>query len=211
VAVRRAPQSEDLSIEGPAGPLEALLETGPDGDTHAAVVCHPHPQHGGTMHNKVAYTLARAFYHGGASTLRFNYRGVGRSAGSYAEGPGEIDDGRAVLSYARRRWPERPVYLGGFSFGSMVALGVAQVETPAALVTVAPAVDRIPAAFARPASPWLVVQGSADEIVDAAAVERWVEQFDPAPDLVVLPGVGHFFDGELTRLRELLLDFLEQR
>jgi alpha/beta superfamily hydrolase len=116
-----------------------------------------------------------------------------------------------VLSYARRRWPDRPVYLGGFSFGSMVALGVAQGESPAALVTVAPAVDRIPAAFARPACPWLVVQGSDDEIVDATAVERWVERFDPAPDLVMLPGVGHFFDGELTRLREHVSDFLDRR
>lgn len=194
------------------GPLEGLLETAEDGgDTHAAIVCHPHPQHGGTLNNKVAYTLARAFYHSGAAALRFNYRGVGKSAGSYAEGPGEIEDARAVFAYARGRWPGRPIYLGGFSFGSMVALGAARGEALAALVTVAPPVDRIPASFDRPACPWLVVQGEEDEIVDAGAVERWAGRFDPAPDVVMLPGVGHFFDGELTRLRELVMKFLEQR
>lgn len=206
--VRRAPQAEPSSIDGPAGPLESLLEVGDD-DTRAAVVCHPHPQHGGTMHNKVAYTLARSFYHCGAAVLRFNYRGVGTSAGSYAQGAGEIDDARAVLAFARERWPDRPVYLGGFSFGAMVALGAAQDAELAALVTVAPAVARIPDTFVRPSCPWLVVQGEDDEIVDARAVARWVERFDPAPELAMLPGVGHFFDGELTRLRELVTGFIE--
>lgn len=208
---RRAPRSEPLRIEGPAGPLEALLETAESGDVHAAVVCHPHPQHGGTMHNKVAYTLARSFYHQGAAALRFNYRGVGESAGSYAGGPGEIEDARAALAYLRRRWPDRPTYLGGFSFGAAVALGVAQDEPLAALVTVAPPVARIPADLERPACPWLVVQGENDEIVDTDAVLRWVERFDPVPELAMLPGVGHFFDGELTRLREIVANFLETR
>ena len=113
---------EQLMIDGPAGRLEALLEE-PEAETpsFAALVCHPHPQHGGTMHNKVVYRMARGLRSTGAVSLRFNYRGVNRSEGSYDEGRGEIEDARAALTYLRARYPDLPYVIAGFSFGSRIA------------------------------------------------------------------------------------------
>src|SRR5437016_7496312 len=114
---------ESLFIEGLAGKLEALLEE-PDDQTPrmAALVCHPHPQHGGTMHNKVVYRIARGLRRAGAVVLRFNYRGVTLSEGQYDRGEGETDDARVALAYLRERYPELPFTLAGFSFGSRIAL-----------------------------------------------------------------------------------------
>jgi uncharacterized protein len=113
---------EQLMLPGPAGRLEALLEEHEDREpTYAALVCHPHPQHGGTMHNKVVYRIARGLRATGAVTLRFNYRGVNLSEGSYDEGKGETDDGRTALNYLRSRYPARPYAIAGFSFGSRIA------------------------------------------------------------------------------------------
>jgi uncharacterized protein len=114
---------ESLFIEGPAGRLEALLEEPEDRDpNHAVLVCHPHPQHGGTMHNKVVYRIARAMRRTGAVVLRFNYRGVNLSAGEYDKGVGELEDARAALNLLRSRYPALPFSLAGFSFGSRIAL-----------------------------------------------------------------------------------------
>jgi hypothetical protein len=209
MTVKRSPKSEPLRIEGPAGSLQCLLETPDTAVSAVAVVCHPHPQHGGTMDNKVAYSLARSFYHLGAAAIRFNFRGVGESAGEFAQGCGEIEDAKAVAAWARERWPEQDLYLAGFSFGSMVALGAAQALPIKALITVAPAVQRIPGDFARPSCPWLIVQGGQDEIVASSDVLQWSASFDPQPQLVVMPGVGHFFDGQLTPLREAVTRFLQ--
>lgn len=110
-------------IDGPAGRLEALLEEPEEGEpSHAALVCHPHPQHGGTMHNKVVYRIARGMRHAGAVVLRFNYRGVNLSEGSYDHGNGELEDARTCLKWLRARYPELPYSIGGFSFGSRIAL-----------------------------------------------------------------------------------------
>ena len=114
---------ESLTIEGPAGPLETLHE-GPDDGTEVvrvAVVCHPHPLHGGTMHNKVVFRLARGARKAGCAVVRFNFRGVGSSAGTHDDGRGEQDDVRAALAYARGRYPDLPVSVGGFSFGSSMS------------------------------------------------------------------------------------------
>jgi len=114
---------ESLFLAGPAGRLEALLEEPEEGDPRGtALVCHPHPQHGGTMHNKVVYRMARGLRRSGHAVLRFNYRGVNLSAGSYADGEGELDDARAALGFLRERYPALPVTLAGFSFGSRIAL-----------------------------------------------------------------------------------------
>lgn len=117
---------ESLFIPGPAGQLEALLEE-PEHQApiEAALVCHPHPLHGGTMHNKVVYRMARALRHAGRVVLRFNYRGVNLSAGEHAHGQGEIEDARVCLEELRRRYPHLPVMVGGFSFGSRIALKTA--------------------------------------------------------------------------------------
>jgi alpha/beta superfamily hydrolase len=174
-----------------------------------AVLCHPHPLHGGTMENKVVTTLARALQTGGVATLRFNFRGVGRSTGAFDCGRGETDDARAVAGYGAVRWRGRRLMLAGFSFGAFVALQLAQAEAAELLITVAPPVDRFDfSGLAAPRTPWLVVQGDADEIVDPQRVFEWVKRCTPAPDLVVVPGVGHFFHGHLAELRDAVANAL---
>ena len=194
-------------IAGPAGPLEALIEVPLNAAPRlAAVICHPHPLYGGTMHNKVVHTVARALRGAGAGTLRFNFRGVGTSAGRHDGGVGESDDALAAVSAARERWPGLPVVLAGFSFGAAVAIAAASRAQPAWLISVAPAVDRVPLeGFVAPACPWLIVQGGADEVVAAATVRQWREFHAGAAHLLELPGVGHFFHGRLHELSNCLL------
>jgi len=207
----RPPVPQPATIDGPAGALEARIEEPLPGGAPAAVgvVCHPHPLYGGTMQNKVVHTLARAMQELGAPTVRFNFRGVGASGGSYDGGVGELEDALAVCAWARRRWHCETLWLAGFSFGSAVALQAAQFVQPHALVTVAPPVGRIIVTpVARPACPWLVVQGDSDELVDVTQVRKWVGDFVPPPQLVVLDGAEHFFHGRLGDLRAAVLGFL---
>lgn len=205
------PHTERLTIDGPAGALESLLDT-PDvaaDTTHVGVVCHPHPLHGGTMTNKVAHMLAKSFNEAGAPAVRFNYRGVGASAGAYADGAGETDDALAVIDWVRKRWPTADLWLAGFSFGGAVAIRAAAQRGVARLVTVAPAVQRLAgSADALPGCPWLLVQGERDELVDAEDVRRWAASVAPSPQLRLLPGVDHFFHGRLNELRDIVVEWL---
>lgn len=199
-------------LEGPAGALEALL-TEPEGSTpHAfAVVCHPHPQHEGTMHNKVVHTLARAFTDAGMPAMRFNFRGVGKSAGAYDEGEGETADAAAVAAWLQARFPGTRLWLAGFSFGAYVAVRASRELDCAGLVTVAPAVSRFD--FSRlgmPGCPWLLVHGDQDEIVDVDDVVDWVNTLDPGPELTIVEGSSHFFHGRLTPLRERVAAFIAE-
>jgi uncharacterized protein len=203
----RPPRAELQSIAGPAGPIEALLED-PQADvrTGFGVVCHPHPLYGGTMTNKVVHTVARSLQEQGMPTLRFNYRGVGKSAGQYDEGRGETADALAVVAWGRERWPGMPLTLAGFSFGSMVALLATPAAQPVELITVAPAVSNVRySAIERPACPWLIIQGMADEVVDYVQVEAFAARYEPPPVLRLLPGVDHFFNGRLAELRAAVL------
>jgi alpha/beta superfamily hydrolase len=211
------PAMEPVRIEGPAGALEAVLEDPAAGVAPRAfmVVCHPHPQHGGTMTNKVVTTLARTAHAMGVPGIRFNYRGVGASAGSFDDGRGETEDALAAVAFGRQRWPEAQLWLGGFSFGGVVALrasttrGVGQV---AKLVTVAPALGRNFGSLREvsvPNCPWLIVQGDNDEVIDGELVIDWAEQLEPAPQLVVLPDTGHYFHGKLSLLQESVTPFLQ--
>jgi alpha/beta superfamily hydrolase len=208
----RPPPPELLEIPGPAGPLEAILEdpgAGAGEPPALAVVCHPHPLHEGTMRNKVVHTVARAANRLGAPALRFNFRGVGMSAGAWDEGRGETDDALAAIAWARARWPGAPLWLAGFSFGAFVALHAAAVARPAALVTVAPPVGRFPVGETpEPACPWLVVQGEADELVDYRAVVEWAGARPAPPGLALLPATSHFFHGRLAELQQAVQDFL---
>jgi alpha/beta superfamily hydrolase len=198
---------------GPAGPLETLLEVPADLTApHAvAVICHPHPLYQGTLHNKVAYTLARSALGCGAPALRFNFRGVGTSAGSFDDAAGETDDALAALDLMHARWPDAERWLLGFSFGAQVALRAAAQRPLAKLVTVAPNVPRFRADHpAAPDCPWLLVQGLEDELVPAAEVLAWAGALGRPPRIASFPGVGHFFHGHLHELRDAVSTFLSE-
>lgn len=203
----RPPAPQPIEIPGPAGSIEARVEDPvPAGEAHSVVgvACHPHPLHGGTMQNKVVHTCARAMQEAGAATVRFNFRGVGRSEGRYDAGNGELEDALAVVAWARTRFQCDVLWLAGFSFGAAIALHAAvRGARPTRLVTIAPPVGRIlTEPVVRPECAWLVVQGERDELVDAAAVRHWAAGYDPAPELLVVPGAEHFFHGKLIELRE---------
>jgi alpha/beta superfamily hydrolase len=205
--------TEATTVDGPAGALEALIEMPSGGEpAFVAVVCHPHPLFGGTMTNKVAHILARSFNEAGAIAVRFNYRGVGASAGGYDEGRGETDDTLAVLDWAAERWPRARLALAGFSFGGAVAIRAASARQDVQrLVTVAPAVDRVAVSpEALPRCPWLLLQGDRDELVDPGAVSRWVAALAKPPEVVVLAGAEHFFHGRLNDIRAHVVEWLQR-
>ena len=198
------PDAPSLALEGPAGPIEAQVEY-PEGAPRPVVVvlCHPLPTEGGTMHNKVVTMSARAFRKCGATTVRFNCRGVGDSAGEFDDGRGELEDLRAVVSWVREQRPDHQLWLFGFSFGAYVSLRGAVELAADAVVSVAPPVGRSWdfSGVQPPAVPWLVIQGDADEIVDAEAVAAWVAKQPDPPELVRMPEAGHFFHRRLIDLR----------
>ena len=196
-----------VEIEGPAGRLEAALDATADAPSAVAVICHPHPLQLGTMQNKVVTTLARTFANLGAVAVRFNFRGVGASAGVHADGVDERDDVLAVIGWSRERWSGLRIYLGGFSFGAAMALGVASRAAPAGLVTVAPPITRLPADFEPPRCPWLLVHGTADDVVAAAPVVDWANGLAAPPRVVLADGVGHYFHGHLNVLANAVSEF----
>ncbi|MCC7258262.1 MAG: alpha/beta hydrolase [Gammaproteobacteria bacterium] len=199
---------EALSLSGPAGVLEALLETpeGRDFD-RVALIAHPHPLHHGSMLNKVVHTVARAMLELGVPALRFNFRGVGASDGQFAEGVGETDDVLAAAGWLRTRYPGAGLLMAGFSFGAMVTCNAAVTAVPDHLVSIAPPASRARKLLAgrRPDCPWIIIQGDADGVVSASEVAEWAAGFDPPPELVILPGVDHFFHGNLTQLRQTIV------
>ena len=209
----RVPQSQQVSVGGPAGRLEAVVETPADSaPIGAAVVCHPHPQHGGTMHNKVVHTLARTFVRMGFAALRFNFRGTEGSEGKYDDGVGELDDALAALAWMRTEISVGPLWLGGFSFGAAIAIRAAIESPPDGLITVAPAISRFATDLqGQPDCPWLIVQGDEDELVDVADTIEWVNSLEPGPELLVLPGAEHFFHGRLIELRDAVTEFAQPR
>lgn len=201
-----------VSIDGPCGPLEALHLDLPDA-RGIALVCHPHPLFAGTMQNKVVATLQRSARDAGLATLRFNFRGVGQSAGSYGEGIGEIDDAEAAARWLLARHPGLPLTLMGFSFGSCVAGNLAgRLEAEgvglARLFMIAPPVERF--AVNLPARcPLTVAQPEDDDVVTPAAVYAWSESLARPHELLRVAESGHFFHGKLIDLKDLLLPRLQ--
>jgi len=193
-----------LLLPGPAGVLETIVEHPEPGSARrgVAVVCHPHPLHGGTMHNKVVTMVGRSLRELGLATVRFNFRGVGESTGEYDEGRGETLDLLAVAEWAGQARPGDALWLAGFSFGSYVALLGARHLPVKQMISIAPPVGRwdFSAAIAPPC-PWLVVQGEDDEVVEPQAVYDWVEAMDDGPTLVRMPEAGHFFHRRMMDLR----------
>lgn len=204
---------QDVVIDGPAGSIQGVLEAPPQAHADAvAVVCHPHPLYHGTMNNKVVHTIARAVNALHRPAVRFNFRGVGASAGQYSDGIGETEDAMAVIGWARTRWPAAELWLAGFSFGSFVALRASARSEPACLISVAPPVRRFPVAEQpRPACPWLVIQGEDDELVDCREVTEWASRIRPPPELELIPDTDHLFHGRLTPLRKVVERFLLAR
>ena len=204
------PVSENLFIDGPVGRLQAILERPGEGPLDGcAVICHPHPQHGGTMHNKVAHTLARAFVRSGFEALRFNFRGTEESEGSYDNGVGELEDALASLHWLSDRHPDLPIWLAGFSFGAAMAVKAAAAEPVDGLIAVAPAISRFAHGLVtQPKCPWLIVQGDEDELVNVEETVEWVNSLEPGPELLIINGGEHFFHGRLAELREAVKDFV---
>ena len=196
-----------LDIPGPAGRLEAALhEREAQPHERAALVCHPHPMFGGTYHNKVVHRVASTLHELGAETLRFNFRGVGRSEGAYDQGEGELEDARAALAWLRSRYPGARLWLGGFSFGAWVAARLAASEAGVErLILVAPPVASSSFEVLRSAPVWkLVLQGTADTNCPPADLEREYPQWAEPKQLHWVPGATHFFDGQLGGLSAAL-------
>jgi alpha/beta superfamily hydrolase len=198
-----------LLIDGPAGPLEALHLIQPDA-RGAALICHPHPLYGGSMQNKVVATLQRVARDHGLSTLRFNFRGVGHSAGSHDQGRGEIDDAEAAARWLMDKHPGVPLTIMGFSFGSCVAACLAgRLESEGlelgALFMVAPPVERFPLDGRLPENCRMtVIQPEDDEVITPARVYQWSQALQRPHELLKVAECGHFFHGRLTELKDLV-------
>lgn len=196
-------RTEHKTIDGPAGDLACAIDQPDAGTTPQglALICHPHPLHGGTMDNKVVTTLARAFVQCGWRAVRFNFRGVGGSQGAWGQGVGEVEDARAVLAAMRR--DDEPLAMAGFSFGGYVA---SQLSAHAqATVLIAPATQNFTVAAA-PAGT-LVIHGEADDVVPLSATMDWARpQSQP---VTVIPAAGHFFHGQLQLLKHLVVQHLQ--
>lgn len=199
-----------LFIDGPCGQLEALYLDVADA-RGAVLICHPNPVQGGTMLNKVVSTLQRTARDAGYVTLRFNYRGVGQSAGSHDMGAGEVADAHAVAAWLREQHPQLPLVLMGFSFGGFVAASLAgRLEADGIalqqLFMIAPAVMRLSEQFPMPERVTLtVVQPDTDEVVEPQLVYDWSAALSRPHELLKVAECGHFFHGKLTDLKDLLL------
>lgn len=198
-----------LMLDGPVGPLEALLLEQPDA-RGLMLICHPNPVQGGTMLNKVVSTLQRTARDAGLSTLRFNYRGVGASAGSHDMKSGELDDAEAVADWLRERYPQLPLILAGFSYGGFVAAALggrleARGQSIASLFMVAPAVMRLRDEDRAPQHcPLTIIQPDQDEVIDPQLVYDWSAALERPHDLLKVAECGHFFHGKLTDLKDLV-------
>lgn len=194
---------ESLFLNGPTGRLEALLEEPDDAaPREAALVCHPHPQHGGTMHTKAVYRIARGLRSAGAVVLRFNYRGVNLSAGEYAHGEGELEDARTALSYLRGRYPDLPFTLAGFSFGSRIVLRLGCQESGARRVIAVgfPTTYKDNSYLEGCTVPKVFVQSTRDQYGPISELEPLVASLAEPKKLVLVDAQDHFFAGALDQL-----------
>jgi len=213
-------------IVGPAGRLEALFEEPPAlggvnadglvergraaGVRAAVVLAHPHPQYGGSMHTKVVYQAAKAFARIGCAVLRFNFRGVGLSEGSYADGIGELADFRAALDFMHQRYPSARLWSGGFSFGSWIGL-TAGTSDPrvSTLIGLAPPLARYDFEPVRVSTkPKFFVQGEFDELCPLKQMQQFYARVEEPKELVVVDGADHLFDGKTIEVGEALEDLL---
>jgi len=201
-------KTEREIVAGAAGAIETVVNAPSESPVGIALVAHPHPLQGGTLDNKVAQTLAKTFFGLGYVAVRFNFRGVGASAGAFDDGNGETDDALAALGHARKRFGDAlPVALAGFSFGTFVQTRVAHRVSAERLVLVAPAVKR----FAEERVPvdTIVIHGEEDDVVPLADVFAWARPQELP--IVVFPGCGHFFHGRLVQLQRVVTALWHRR
>jgi len=215
-------EEKKISINGPAGSLEAMVSgfDSKEPKANIGIVCHPHPLHQGSMHNKVVTTVIRIWQLCGLATVRFNFRGVGESQGLYGEGVGEVKDLEAVIAWVEREVPTAKLWLAGFSFGSVVSLKVAsEKHSISGLISIAPIVEYFDfLQLHRPNCPWLLIHGEEDELVSIEEVRAWYQAFQKQwfredwPnnfELVTLKGAPHLFHGHLTELGAAIQSFME--
>jgi hypothetical protein len=194
---------ETLFLPGPAGRLEALLEEPEDSaPKEAALVCHPHPQHGGTMHNKVVYRIARGLRSTGAVVLRFNYRGVNLSEGKYDDGEGELEDARVALDYLRERYPDLPFTVAGFSFGSRIALRLGCGIARRVIAVGFPAAYKDKASLDTCTTPRVFIQSTHDQFGSVEQIKSIVAALPEPKQLLLVEAQDHFFAGALEVLEE---------
>lgn len=205
----------NLVIPGPSGELEAILKepaATADGARGGALVLHPHPLGGGTMHNKVVFRAARALNDAGLVTLRFNFRGVGASSGTHDEGRGEQDDAKAALNYLSEKYPQQPITLAGFSFGSLVGLNVGKDDARVTrLIGIGTPVSKYNFDFLRECrKPLLLVHGELDEFGDVQKLRELAAELpaEARVEVKIIPGAGHFFDQHLNEMMDAIKEWI---
>ena len=194
-------------IQGAAGDLQLQIDmpTQSQAQSPIVLICHPHPLYGGSLQNKVVHMLAKGFNDNGLITIRFNFRGVGKSQGEFDHGKGEADDVKIIVDFILQQCGSNEIWLAGFSFGAYVAARAYQNVNAERLLLVAPSVTLYDMNDIHNIQiPWSVIQGSEDEVIDPEAVRAWLALQKSAPILHWLDGAGHFFHGRLNDLREII-------
>ena len=200
-------------IAGPAGPLEALLDEPAAEPRAVAVFGHPHPLHGGTMHTKALYQAAKAMPRINVAALRFNFRGVGRSAGTFDAGAGELEDFKAAIAFASERFPDLPIWAAGMSFGSWIAMTAGAEDARVSLLLgIAPPVDRYDFEALKTCTlPKFIIHGEEDELISIKEIRKFYAQIPEPKELVTIEFANHLFEGKTSlvgeAVEELLADF----
>jgi alpha/beta superfamily hydrolase len=211
--IRAIGQILHINIPSPTGHLEGILKPEEEGviPRYAAIVCHPHSLYGGTMHNKVVFKVAQTLQMLGMPSLRFNFRGVGRSTGTYDEGRGEMDDVRYALEFLSNRYPGLPVILGGFSFGAYVALRVAAIDDRVqAMIGLGVPARMLDGQYLNDShKPKLIIQGTEDEQASYALTAKWFEHVPAPKSMIAIQGADHFFQGHLDEVQGIIATFVQ--
>lgn len=196
-------------IAGPAGKLEASIHI-PENAQAIGILCHPHPQHEGTMHNKVITTIARACKDMSMGSIRFNYRGVGQSEGEYGQGQGETEDALAVLAWLKQHHPKTNYWFAGFSFGSYIAAQCVTQSAAQLLICLGPAVETFDfSSLTQFNCPCAIIQGLSDEVVSPDKALAWAKRITSPKTIIEMSDTSHFFHGKLVELRKHIVTLLK--
>ena len=203
--------TKNLMINGPSGAIEAILEKNDDVNLLGVIIiCHPHPLFGGTMKNKVVHTISRACLRENLMVLRFNFRGVGKSQGTFDNGIGELKDATHMINYIQTHYRDLPIWIGGFSFGAGIAIQAASIKALTGLISIAPSLsDPAKLINNEPQCPWLIIHGGQDELIDIKVIKSWCKELQVLPKIIILDEATHFFHGCLIDLRIKIESFIK--